>query len=93
MLKDDKHQNDNPDSSDKKINKYPQKWDIPFENIATPERAGVFIGFKMYTALGYKPDDYTIWGDFSGEALLPALSSFYRRCQEENIPILKGRFG
>lgn len=37
------------------------------------------IGFKMYTALGYKPDDYD---------KLPGLSSFYGECVKHRIPIL-----
>lgn len=37
------------------------------------------IGFKMYTALGYKPDDYE---------KLPELSSFYNECANHKIPIL-----
>ena len=66
---------------------FPWGWDIPFNDIATPERAGVFIGFKMYTALGYRPDDYRIWGT-AGQAHLPAMLLFYGRCEKEGIPIL-----
>ena len=32
-------------------------WDFPFKELATRETGGLFIGFKMYTALGYQPLD------------------------------------
>jgi predicted TIM-barrel fold metal-dependent hydrolase len=53
-------------------------WDYPFEQIATSSRPGPFIGFKMYTSLGYKPLD----------GRLPYLKDFYARCAQEEIPIL-----
>ena len=53
-------------------------WDDPFRHIATKLNAGVFIGFKMYPPLGYKPLD----------ARLPYLNDFYSRCVAHEIPIL-----
>jgi predicted TIM-barrel fold metal-dependent hydrolase len=53
-------------------------WDEPFKYIATLKTAGVFIGFKMYPPLGYKPLD----------PRLPNLEKFYARCEAEGIPIL-----
>jgi predicted TIM-barrel fold metal-dependent hydrolase len=57
----------------------PGNWDEPFKEIATADKPGTFIGFKMYTALGYKPLDPKLSG---------TLNAFYGRCQEENIPIM-----
>jgi predicted TIM-barrel fold metal-dependent hydrolase len=48
--------------------------------------AGVFIGYKMYTALGYRPSDYKAWGK-SKTPRLPAMIKFFKRCETENIPI------
>jgi hypothetical protein len=53
-------------------------WDFPFKLIATLKNAGIFIGFKMYPPLGYKPLD----------PRLPNLEKFYARCEAEGIPIL-----
>jgi predicted TIM-barrel fold metal-dependent hydrolase len=53
-------------------------WDKPFEAIATMKRKGIFIGFKMYPPLGYKPLD----------PRLPYLEKFYARCEDDGIPIL-----
>jgi hypothetical protein len=53
-------------------------WDYPFRYIATLKNAGIFIGFKMYPPLGYKPLD----------PRLPHLEKFYARCEAEGIPIL-----
>jgi len=53
-------------------------WDEPFKYIATLKNAGIFIGFKMYPPLGYKPLD----------PRLPNLEKFYARCEAEGIPIL-----
>jgi predicted TIM-barrel fold metal-dependent hydrolase len=53
-------------------------WDYPFKYIATLKNAGMFIGFKMYPPLGYKPLD----------PRLPNLEKFYARCEAEDIPIL-----
>ncbi len=53
-------------------------WDTPFNNIATTDSEGLFIGFKMYTALGYKPLD----------PKLPHLHNFYKRCEEKQIPVI-----
>lgn len=53
-------------------------WDFPFKYIATQRNAGIFIGFKMYPPLGYKPLD----------SRLPHLEDYYKRCETEGIPIL-----
>ncbi|MBD3393557.1 MAG: amidohydrolase family protein [Chitinivibrionales bacterium] len=54
-------------------------WDTPFDEVVSPAGAGgVFIGFKMYTALGYQPLD----------PRLPFLEKFYAQCQREEIPII-----
>jgi hypothetical protein len=53
-------------------------WDFPFSFIATLKNVGLFIGFKMYPPLGYKPLD----------PRLPLLEKFYARCEAEGIPIL-----
>ncbi len=50
----------------------------PFKNIATAKEKGLFIGFKMYTALGYRPLDPE----------LKKLDVFYKKCEEEQIPII-----
>jgi len=55
------------------------KWYEPFSEIATPKRVGIFIGFKLYTALGYKPMDLM---------LQESQKKFYNKCIEEEIPIL-----
>ncbi|MBC2695369.1 MAG: amidohydrolase family protein [Desulfobacteraceae bacterium] len=58
-----------------------ENWRIPFNDIATKKgnNEGMFIGFKMYTALGYKPLD---------AILKKGLSNFYQKCKDEEIPIL-----
>jgi predicted TIM-barrel fold metal-dependent hydrolase len=53
-------------------------WDFPFRFTATQKNAGLFIGFKMYPPLGYKPLDKR----------LPNLERFYARCEEDGIPVL-----
>jgi hypothetical protein len=53
-------------------------WDDPFRHIATVERSGLFIGFKIYPPLGYKPLDRR----------LKYLEQFYARCADEKTPIL-----
>jgi hypothetical protein len=53
-------------------------WDTPFKYVATLRNAGIFIGFKMYPPLGYKPLD----------SRLPHLLDFYKRCVDEDIPVL-----
>lgn len=53
-------------------------WDEPFTHIATSSNSGLFIGFKMYPPLGYKPFDER----------LKYLDAFYSKCMEQNIPIL-----
>ncbi|MBN1758572.1 MAG: amidohydrolase family protein [Chitinispirillaceae bacterium] len=53
-------------------------WDFPFEHIATAKKTGIFIGFKMYPPLGYKPLDHR----------LPYIEQFYKQCAERKIPLL-----
>ncbi|GEM_PF-416686 len=50
----------------------------PFQEVATRSKVGLFVGFKMYTSLGYKPLD----------PKLPGMSSFYQKCQAQQIPIM-----
>jgi hypothetical protein len=53
-------------------------WDEPFNHVATSQKPGVFIGFKMYPPLGYNPLD----------PRLPHLNDFYAWCESDGIPIL-----
>jgi hypothetical protein len=59
-------------------------WNYPFEEVVTKTRKGLFVGFKMYPSLGYKPLDKR----------LPYMHDpkdggcFYARCMSEGIPIL-----
>lgn len=53
-------------------------WNHPFSRLATPQQSGLYIGFKMYTPLGYKPDDPN----------LPYLDAFFAKCATEGIPII-----
>ncbi len=53
-------------------------WDFPFGYVASPSQPGIFIGFKMYPPLGYKPLD----------PRLPHLDEFYGKCEKDGIPIL-----
>jgi type VI secretion system Hcp family effector len=53
-------------------------WYAPFSEVASAANPGIFIGFKMYPSLGYKPLD----------PRLKHLPDYYARCQKENIPIL-----
>jgi len=50
----------------------------PFKNIATDNNKGLFIGFKMYTSLGYRPLDLELIG----------LHDFYCKCETLQIPII-----
>ena len=70
-----------PDVGQKTVLPYdePRNWDEPFADIATPDKAGAFVGFKMYTALGYKPLD---------PKLSKNLTAFYKRCEQQGIPVL-----
>jgi hypothetical protein len=60
-------------------------WDYPFKEIATSEKPGLFIGFKIYPPLGYKPLDERLpyLHDTQKDA-----DCFYARCEREGIPIL-----
>jgi len=53
-------------------------WEYPFRQIVTESKAGLFIGFKMYTPLGYRPLDEK----------LSQMSNYYAKCEKEKIPIL-----
>ncbi len=62
----------------------PRRWQVadnpkgnttPFNNVGG---SGLYLGFKMYTAQGYRPWDMR----------LPILKEFYKRCCVERIPIL-----
>ena len=78
-------------------------WDVPFKHIIQVSDSSVqvniiaAIGFKMYTALGYRPDDYKDVMAFSIafpnqkrkiEAKLPDLYKFYSKCEKYQIPIV-----
>ncbi len=60
----------------------PRRWQVadtyndnPFTQVSG---SGLYLGFKLYTAQGYRPWDMR----------LPVLRDFYRRCRTGNIPIL-----
>ena len=78
-------------------------WDKPFEYLvqtsSSTNRLSEYtaIGFKMYTALGYRPDDYKdrMVQSRSGykqrkklDGRLPSLAEFYAKCQMHQIPII-----
>jgi len=56
-------------------------WNYPFKDIVTTKKSGIFLGFKMYTPLGYQPLDPKLTHLWQGDC-------FYKKCMEENIPIL-----
>jgi hypothetical protein len=60
-------------------------WAYPFDQIATKTNQGLFIGFKVYPSLGYKPLDERLpyMHDKSKEG-----DCFYGHCEREGIPIL-----
>jgi len=62
----------------------PRRWQVadnpkgnttPFENVG---ESGLYMGFKIYTAQGYRPWDMR----------LPILRDFYRRCSVDRVPIM-----
>jgi hypothetical protein len=55
-----------------------EKWQLPFNLIASSGQNGVFVGFKMYTRLGYRPLD----------PKLPRMADYYKKCEENKIPVL-----
>ncbi len=55
-----------------------EHWQKPFDQIASTGKNGLFIGFKMYTRLGYKPLD----------PKLPRMADYYRECEAKKIPVL-----
>jgi predicted TIM-barrel fold metal-dependent hydrolase len=79
------------------------RWDQPFAYIiqAAKSKASLkdfrAIGFKLYTALGYRPNEYS---DIFVTSMskpeqkkklklqLPYLSNFYKECADNNIPII-----
>jgi hypothetical protein len=58
--------------------RYKKDWSSPFNEVATKKTDGLFIGFKMYTPLGYKPLDKR----------LKHMKDFYKRCASKGIPII-----
>jgi hypothetical protein len=63
--------------------RWQNQWDAPFHYLAGFGDAAACkkftaAGFKMYTALGYRPDD----------PKLPTLWDFYARCAKLDVPIL-----
>jgi uncharacterized protein (TIGR02594 family) len=61
-------------------------WDKPFDCIGTANHKGLFIGFKMYTSLGYKPLDPKLGSE--DPKLSSDIEKFYERCAAEPIPIM-----
>ncbi len=55
-----------------------EHWEKPFDQIASTGKNGLFIGFKMYTRLGYKPLDPN----------LPRMEDYYNACEAKKIPVL-----
>ena len=79
------------------------KWNKPFNYIIQISEQKKYlndyaaIGFKMYTAQGYRPDDYKdrlVYNRSSYKqkktisARLPDMRNFYGECQKYNIPII-----
>lgn len=60
-------------------------WNYPFNEIATPLTKGLFIGFKVYPSLGFKPFDERL--PYMHDNLKGG-DCFYDRCEREGIPIL-----
>ena len=54
-------------------------WETINKDIATKNRKGTFIGFKLYTALGFKPLD---------PKLEDHQTKFYKNCEQDEIPVL-----
>jgi predicted TIM-barrel fold metal-dependent hydrolase len=59
----------------------PRRWQSldQSEAFANVAGNGLYLGFKMYTAQGYRPWDIN---------RLPKLRSFYKKCAEDDIPIM-----
>lgn len=68
---------------DENLNKGP--WDYPFNEIVSSNGEGIFIGFKMYPPLGYKPLDLRL--KFLYDSSIEG-DCFYGRCEREGIPIM-----
>ncbi|MBS3772446.1 MAG: amidohydrolase family protein, partial [Bacteroidales bacterium] len=60
-------------------------WSYPFNEIISATGKGLFIGFKMYPPLGYKPLDLRL--PYLHDKLEDG-DCFYGRCEREGIPIL-----
>ncbi len=60
-------------------------WDYPFNEIISASGKGLFIGFKIYPPLGYRPLDPRL--PYLHDKLKDG-DSFYNRCECEGIPIL-----
>lgn len=60
-------------------------WNYPFDEIVSATGNGLFLGFKMYPPLGYKPLDPRL--PFLHDASRDG-DCFYARCAREGIPIL-----
>ncbi len=84
-------ENDNPQNLRIKEKKFTKEYfkglmkrrfrsnDSVFENIARAKGGkGLFWGMKMYTRLGYAPDDFKRF---------PQLEDFYQKCVDKEIPI------
>lgn len=54
-------------------------WETIYKDIVTKDQPGTFVGFKMYTALGFKPLD---------SKLQSQLTKFYLNCEKKEIPVL-----
>ena len=51
----------------------------PLKLVATKNQPGIFLGFKLYTGLGWQPLD----------PRLPHLLAFYRWCAREGVPLVE----
>jgi predicted TIM-barrel fold metal-dependent hydrolase len=60
-------------------------WNYPFDEIVSSLGNGLFVGFKMYPPLGYKPLDPRL--PYLHDKLKDG-DCFYARCEREGIPIL-----
>jgi hypothetical protein len=60
-------------------------WDYPFNEIFSAIGKGLFIGFKLYPPLGYKPLDPRL--PYLHDKLKDG-DCFYARCDREGIPVL-----
>lgn len=54
---------------------------VPFKKVATPEQAGAFAGFKMYTPQGYMPAD-------PHQPVSDVLKWFFKECASKGTPLM-----